>query len=130
MPPERIPGMARLLGWADDRDPRGVSSRDAGPMVTTGAPRGKDERLGRREHMSGCAGSCPDDIMREQRVVREASQLLRVSKGRYSAHRVTGRVANLVGGLSAHGRLLSSRVAFRPVDPNRRRAPRPVPRQR
>ena len=29
--------------------------------------------------------------------------------------------------LSAHGRLLSSRVSLRPVDPNRRRAQRPVP---
>ena len=52
--------------------------------------------------MSGCAGSRPDDIVREQRVVCEASQLLRVSEGRYSACRIPGRVPNLVGAGSPH----------------------------
>ena len=79
----------------------GLDVPNQGPMclmVTTCASAARMSSRGRaREHMCGCAGSCPDDIMREQRVVREASQLLRVPKGRYSAHRVTGRVANLVG---------------------------------
>jgi hypothetical protein len=54
---------------------------------------GNDERVGRaREHLSGSSGRCPDDIVGEQRVVGEGSQLLGVPEGRYGAHRVTGRV--------------------------------------
>ena len=71
---------------------------------------GTDERVGRaREDVSGRASRRPDDIMREQRVVGEASQFLRMSERWYSAYRVTGRVANFVGAGSPHPATSSGR---------------------